>query len=209
MLTRPGYGERPIVSRTHVEQDVKEIITMVETEGGGHLVGYSYGGVIALIAAASRPDLIRSLTVVEPPAYSVACGNPLVEEQISKMKVVYEPERPLTAEEFCVRLMKALGQDIPDSITLSPEDRKGLEAMRAEPPPWAIEIALSSLEATTFPKLIVSGDWHPAFEAVADVLTKRLHAQRVICKGASHYILDTGELFNQQLDTFLQSVINE
>ena len=35
---------------------------------GVHLVGHSYGGVIALLAAAAVPERVRSLTVIEPPA---------------------------------------------------------------------------------------------------------------------------------------------
>src|SRR3954471_9503045 len=37
--------------------------------GGTHLVGHSYGGVCSLFLAARRPELLRSLTVIEPPAF--------------------------------------------------------------------------------------------------------------------------------------------
>jgi pimeloyl-ACP methyl ester carboxylesterase len=39
---------------------------------GAQLVGHSYGGLIAMCAAASRPDLVKSLTIVEAPAWAVA-----------------------------------------------------------------------------------------------------------------------------------------
>src|SRR5262249_31995611 len=41
---------------------------------GTHLVGHSYGAVIALLAAAHHPERLRSLTVIEPPAFRVARG---------------------------------------------------------------------------------------------------------------------------------------
>src|SRR5438270_10907417 len=49
-------------------------------EPGTHLVGHSYGGVIALLAAARHPELVRSLTVIEPPAFGVARGDPAADE---------------------------------------------------------------------------------------------------------------------------------
>lgn len=207
VVTRPGYGERPIIPRDNVEQDVQEILSLLEKHGGGHLVGFSYGGLIALIVAAKRPDLIRSLMVIEPPALAVARGNPAVEETIRQAKVAYEPERPLSAEEFLVRFMKILLQDFPDTIELPPDDRKGVEAMQAEPAPWKIEIPLSSLAVTTFPKLVVTSGESGPFEAIAEVLSQQLGAKLAVCAGKGHYILDAGEPFNQLLEAFLRSSI--
>ena len=64
----PGTGRRPRRLR-----------------GGGGLAssnsstgtqGHSYGGVIALLAAARTPERLRSLTVIEPPAFEVARIRP-------------------------------------------------------------------------------------------------------------------------------------
>ncbi len=46
-----------------------------------HLVGHSYGGVVALLAAASAPDLIRTVTVEEPVLMSLIDGTDLMEQQ--------------------------------------------------------------------------------------------------------------------------------
>jgi pimeloyl-ACP methyl ester carboxylesterase len=156
-------------------------------------------------AAARRPELVRSLVVIEPPAFAVAHGNPAVEQEFEILKQAYEPERPLTTEQFLVRFMRAVGQDLPETLALPPEDRKGIEAMRAEPAPWELEIPLATLAVTSCPRLVVSGDWHPAFEAVADVLTHQLRAERIVCGGMGHYILDAGERFNQHLEAFLHA----
>jgi pimeloyl-ACP methyl ester carboxylesterase len=203
VVTRPGYGARPPAPRADIEQDAREVAAILDAEGGGHVVGYSYGGSVALAAAARRPDLVRSLTVVEPPAFAVARGDPAVETLIPAARHAYEPERPLTTEEFLRRFMAALGQDLPEDLALPPEERKGVEAMRVEPAPWAISIPLDALAATPFPKLVVSGAWHPAFDAVANVLTERLGAERAVLPGNQHYILDLGEPFNAVLETFL------
>ncbi len=205
VITRPGYGERPLLYRATVAPDVEEILALLQQIGGAHLIGFSYGGSISMIAAGQRPDLIRSLAVIEPPAFAVARGHPAVEEHLSILRTAYETEPPLTTEEFLVRFMKAIDRDFPNKIRIPPERRKGIEAIRAEPGSWTLEIPLAALAATSFPKLVVSGGWHPAFEAVADVLTERLSAERFICQGKGHYILDTGERLNQRLEAFLQA----
>lgn len=48
--------------------------TIVSSLGGFigepvHLVGHSYGGAVALVAALNRPEIIRSLTLIEPAAF--------------------------------------------------------------------------------------------------------------------------------------------
>jgi pimeloyl-ACP methyl ester carboxylesterase len=207
ILTRPGYGQQPLVlPRLTIEEDVQEILSILEEKNGVHLVGFSYGGCIALVAAARQPELVRSLTVIEPPAFSIARGNAAVEDKIEQTKRAYESPQPLSPEEFLVLFMKPMIPDFPDVIELSPKDRKGVEAMQAEPAPWKIEIPLDVLATTSFPKLVVTSGESPAFEAVADVLKTRLHAQHIICSGKGHYIPDTGEQFNQILETFLRSV---
>jgi pimeloyl-ACP methyl ester carboxylesterase len=47
---------------------VKDLIAFILTLGRGpvHLVGHSYGGAVAAIAAAEHPELIRSLVLIEP-----------------------------------------------------------------------------------------------------------------------------------------------
>ncbi|MDF1791688.1 MAG: alpha/beta hydrolase [Thalassobaculaceae bacterium] len=47
------------------------IVTAIAREIGGpvHLVGHSYGGAVALAAAQRRPDLVRSLVLIEPVSF--------------------------------------------------------------------------------------------------------------------------------------------
>ncbi len=43
-----------------------------------HLVGHSYGGSVALRAAVKRPEMVRSLTLVELSAMDIAAQDPEV-----------------------------------------------------------------------------------------------------------------------------------
>ena len=74
VLDRPGFPPNPPVARVDFESDAALVAGLLRA--GDHLVGHSYGGVIALLAAAQRPDALGSLTVLEPPATRVARGNP-------------------------------------------------------------------------------------------------------------------------------------
>src|SRR3990172_12881281 len=78
VLDRPGFPPGPPVDRVDFEEHAIWVSDRIVE--GDHLVGHSYGGVIALLAASLVSDCLRSLTVVEPPCTSVALDNPTVAE---------------------------------------------------------------------------------------------------------------------------------
>jgi pimeloyl-ACP methyl ester carboxylesterase len=74
---RPGHGQSPD-ARQDFESEAPLIADQLLTEPT-HLVGHSYGAIVAMLAAASRPDAISSLTVIEPAATRAAQGDPVVD----------------------------------------------------------------------------------------------------------------------------------
>jgi pimeloyl-ACP methyl ester carboxylesterase len=52
---------------------------------GDHLCGHSYGAVVSLFAAEVARDL-RSLTVIEPPAFGLATDDPQVAAYAERQK---------------------------------------------------------------------------------------------------------------------------
>src|SRR5689334_13904706 len=81
---RPGHGRSPD-ARQDFEPEAVLVAEQLLTEPV-HLVGYSYGGVVAVLAAAARPGNVRTLTVVEPPATGVARGNAVVDEYDRRLR---------------------------------------------------------------------------------------------------------------------------
>jgi len=75
LQNRPGFPPGPRVERVDFERDAEWLGTVVRP--GDHLVGHSYGGVGALLAAPALE--LGSLTVIEPPAFGVARGDTDVE----------------------------------------------------------------------------------------------------------------------------------
>jgi pimeloyl-ACP methyl ester carboxylesterase len=70
-LDLPGFGESgPAAARSGytVAGQARTVVAYLEHRGAGpvHLVGNSMGGVAALLVAATRPDLVRTLTLISP-----------------------------------------------------------------------------------------------------------------------------------------------
>jgi pimeloyl-ACP methyl ester carboxylesterase len=198
---RRGFPPNPPVTRVDFEDEAAWLEDWLEP--GTHLVGHSYGGVVALLAAAERPDAVRSLTVVEPPALSVARGEPAVDEFI-RISQAHWDEGPRDPEPFLRGFLELVGATQP-SGRLSPALLQGAETLMVERPPWEAEIPLDELAATPFPKLVVSGGHSRAFDAVCDVLEARLGAERAVLTGAGHSVQRLGEPFNVLLAAFIET----
>ena len=172
-------------------------------EHGDHLVGHSYGGVIALLAAASRPELVRSLTVIEPPATSVAPDDPAVAAFEAGGAALYAAGANDDPEAFLRLFLAAVGSDFVPPSPLPPDLEQGARALMVERGPWEADIPLDALAAADFPKLVVSGAHHPAFDRICDVLERRLGAERAVLPGYGHAVQRHPE-FNTVLADFVE-----
>ncbi len=137
---RRGFGGSPPEGRVDFDRDADDVADLLA--GGAHLVGHSYGGVVSLLAAGRRPDAVRSLTVIEPPALGLVREDPLVEKFIAGAKTAMrEAEDP---SDYRVRFLRAFGFPARDAELQG----LGLEAARSswrERPPWEAEIPLDEL----------------------------------------------------------------
>lgn len=197
---RRGFPPGPEIESVDYEDEAVWLEQFVQR--GTHLVGHSYGGVIALLAAARYPELLRSLTVIEPPCLAVAAGDPAVDEFVERSEALWA-EGPREPEVFLRGFLSAVGASAPRG-ELSPALLQGARTLMVERSPWTAEIPLEALARTPFPKLVVSGAHHPAFDAVCDVLERSLGAQRAVLPGAGHSVQRLGEPFNDLLTAFAQ-----
>lgn len=73
-----GSGENapwPDEAPFHFRSDIAEVSELLDAFGGSaHLVGHSYGGLIALTIARQRPDAVRSVAVYDPVVFGVLHG---------------------------------------------------------------------------------------------------------------------------------------
>ncbi|MDP9366622.1 MAG: alpha/beta hydrolase, partial [Chloroflexota bacterium] len=151
---RRGYGRTGPRAANDFDGDVDDVVALLGD--GAHLVGYSYGGLVSLLVAARRPDLVRSLVLIEPPAFGVAPDRPDARRQVGRLAALYPTDR-LTPEEYRVGFLRAVVGRAPDSIRLDPEERRAVVAAMAEAPPWEAPIDLDAVAAAPCPKLVVSG----------------------------------------------------
>ena len=180
---RGGYPPGPLPERIDFERQAVEVAPLLGE--GAQLVGDSYGGVIALLIAAAQPERVRSLAVSEPPAFGLARGNPTVDDLLGRIEEHFE-HGPREPRAFAEGFLALVGSETRLPERLSPGLEQGIRATMAERLPSEAEIPLDELAATPFPKLVVSGAHHPAFDAVCDVLETRLGAERAVLPGAGH-----------------------
>jgi pimeloyl-ACP methyl ester carboxylesterase len=196
---RPGYPPNPPLEAIDLDTQAAEMAELLGD--GAHLAGFSYGGVIALLAAAVRPDAVRSLTVIEPPCFGVARGYPPVDEALAGYAAVIANE-PDPAR-FLAGFSRMFGPDGRVPATIGEGDEQGVRALMAEEPPWEADVPLGQLADAGFPVLVCSGGYHPAYEAVCDVLERRLAAERAVLPGAGHAV-QFASGFNEVFASFLQ-----
>jgi pimeloyl-ACP methyl ester carboxylesterase len=131
-----------------------------------------------MLAAAQKPELVRTLTVIEPPAFGLAPDHPAVQALLPKIAVVYAQPTP---EEFGAAFAEAMGFE---ARPPSPEMRSVLQSFMRERSPAEAVIPYDLLQDVRV--LVVSGGWHPAFDAVCTVLADRLGAELATFPGAGH-----------------------
>ncbi|MGV9659604.1 alpha/beta fold hydrolase [Streptomyces koyangensis] len=160
LMDRRGYGRSPDIGRSDWAVDAEDIVGLLGT--GAHLVGHAYGGVGAMAAAVRRPDLVRSLTLIQPGALRPAERHPVVAEALVRARAATAALPPdLTPAEFLRGATESVGMETPEA---TPERLRAAATTKAELPCWDADIALAPLARAAFPKLLVSGDWEGAPE---------------------------------------------
>jgi pimeloyl-ACP methyl ester carboxylesterase len=196
---RGGYWPNPPRGGTPFPQQAAELAELIEP--GTHLVGHSYGGVIAILAAALRVDDVTSLTVLEPPLLHVARGVPAVDELVGGLTALFD-DAPDDPRELIISFFALVGSSFEPPDPLTRPLHQGSVMLRADPLPHDVQLP-EELDPPPFRCLVVSGAHNPAHEAVCDALGERLCAERAFVPGAGHMIPRVGEPFNELLLRFV------
>ncbi|WAB83312.1 alpha/beta hydrolase [Microcella daejeonensis] len=183
-LTRPGYGgaEAPRATDWGMERDA----VLAAVGSGAHLVAFSYGGLAALLAAAQHPDRIRTMCLIEPPAFSLARGEPGVEAHVAAVAPVLERRGELGPSEFVVALLRAFGQTDPVAPQTE-EELRSAEISRLTAAPW--EAPLSTDAVREVPTLVLTGGWNREYDEAAAALARAGATHREL-PGAGHRVQD-------------------
>ena len=189
LVNRRGFGNSADTDAEDFEIDAGDVADLLE--GGAHLVGHSYGGVVALLAAASRPQDVRSLVVFEPPAFALTAEDPVTAAFVAEIKVLIASDP--SAEEFLASFITAVGGN-PARIPkpLPPPLLKAVSVQLHGRWPWEAQIPLEIPRSVFVPEAGRLGrSQHALFDGVCDVLEAHLPAQRVVLAGAGAQHPDT------------------
>ena len=201
IVDRAGYGRSQQVSPGEDLDADAPLVAGLLAEGA-HLVGHSSGAVAAMLAAALRPRAVLSLTLCEPPAFQLAPGS----AEAQQMARDLEKHLHQTGDDaqWLRGFLAIVGRDVVIPGQLPPSLAQGVRAIRAvRRRPWEGDLPVGRLAAASFPKLVISGNHSPAFEAVCDALAARLRARRAHVTGAGHATPETGDAFNEILEAFI------
>jgi pimeloyl-ACP methyl ester carboxylesterase len=202
LIDRRGYEPNPPADRSDFEDDGGDIASMLEP--GDHVVGHSYGALGAMFAASLRPDVVRSLTTIEPPVLGLVRGDPAVEQQIEAFSALRKDV--VDPREFHIAFAKRLGAPVGSVANPLPAPLERLiRLLMNERPPWEAAPPLDVIRASAVRTLTVSGGWDPIQEAISDALFQQLgtFAERAVITGRGHVAQRTGALFNDRLEELL------
>ncbi len=196
---RPGHGASPDPGRP--DDAVADGEWAAELLGeGAHLVGHSFGGLVALAAAAKRPQAVHSLILIEPALLKVAAHKPAVRAMLFGMAKALI--LPYSAGTKALKIMKVLG--IPDEFALSKTDLESLGSSlkRAKlPAKRQMNDWLASVRASKIPFLVISGS-SPGFQAVGEVAAEKAGGLHAISPIDHHFPQWNGDPFNRLLTDF-------
>jgi pimeloyl-ACP methyl ester carboxylesterase len=200
VFDRRGYGRSAAATGEDFIADAADIATLLGD--GAHLVGHSYGGLGALLAAAQRPEATLSLTLLEPAVTTCGLDDPAWHALVEMLRAFWR-RRDLSDHEWVVEFLVAVGSDpteFPPEFLLEASALAPL--LRNGRPPFDAEVPLDTIRDTSFPKLVVSGGHHAGLTAMCLDLADRIGAEHATVEGAGHEIQFTGQPLNELLADF-------
>jgi pimeloyl-ACP methyl ester carboxylesterase len=194
LVDRRGFGGSTFADAEGWPRDMYDLAELLAEIGPAHLVGQSYGAVVALLAAGLRPDRVLSLVAIEPPAFEVAAGDAAADKTIAALKPVFGRVEELTAREFITEWALAQGrtrEQLEGWIgSFGEQDWAAVEASRHARWPGDAPFRFDELRAANFPKLLVRGAWQPEvvgrddagkdFAAVCERIAQQIGAASVV-----------------------------
>jgi pimeloyl-ACP methyl ester carboxylesterase len=181
------------------EQDAADLIELIERLDLApvFVVGNSSGGLIALRGATERPDLLRGLSIHEPPGLALLADEPQMrpmlegyDQRISGVRVLLEDGKDAEAAEQFVETVAfgpGMWQQLPPDrqATMIENAPTFLDELRD---PDGLSVDLDALSGYAQPTQLTLGDQSPPlFAPVLDRLQSVLpHAERHTYVGAGH-----------------------
>ncbi len=208
----PGHGRTPGSAEDWtLDRAARCLAHVISTTGAGpaHLVGLSVGGMIAQALTLARPDLVRSLTLIDTAAaFADEARNAMRTRAAMAREGGMQAVLRTTIERWFTPDTQARRPDLVDRVskTLLANDPLVHAAM------WDMIAALDlvgHLQRISCPTLVLVGEFDPSSPpAAARVLRDRIDgAQMHVIEQASHMApLEKPDVINAHLGRFLETI---
>ena len=214
VVDRPGFGQSPTHGVDDMERDSVWIADMLGD--GANLIGHSWGGMEALLAAARRPAAVHSLVLVEPALAGVLTANPELRNNpavqaggVQRRRVLMEATTPADyARGFIAMLGATAGNPTADRFAQDADlaTRSGCALLQGRmASDAATQHAIDTVAEAHIPVLIVTGGYSPAFDAAGDVLARLTGGRHIVIRSTNHFVqMMNGPDFNAAVAAFMR-----
>src|SRR5687767_2904476 len=149
-VDRRGFGRS--APREHgVDFDLDAVDVADLLGDGAHLIGHSYGGVVAILATARRPDAVWSLTVTEPPFFALAADDPAVRNLRERLGGLFPAPTDMPPGRWLSMFVGGIGSRVPPELPIGPEEIADVRASMTERPSWEAGVDLRSIRSAGVP----------------------------------------------------------
>jgi pimeloyl-ACP methyl ester carboxylesterase len=209
IIDRPGFGDDlPADARFSIADESRALLDVPAQMGipSFHLVGHSYGGLIALEMAIMRPDVMRSLHLIEPPLLDLLPEQPQVRELDRRGKWIIEQHAEIGDEAATEAFFAMIGAErAVERLRGTPEwDRLCAYATRFARGQLAGSYPSSSLAklAGTIPVGLYSGGRsNPALRLITVELANRIVGARLLD------VPEAGHAVQMAKDVFIDALL--
>ena len=175
-LRRHGFDPLAEPTESSFEEDTRILLSSLGDDGrgiaGGHVVAHAQGAIAAMMAAVERPDLVYSLTLVEPACLSLTAELPATAAHIGLMQPLFNVRHQLSDEDFQREFVRRVyATDLQQPVTA--EEKRSARRLRLQAPSWEAPLHI----VPGVPTLVLTGGWEPLYEEIASYLreTGALH----------------------------------
>jgi hypothetical protein len=131
-----------------------------------------------MMAAVERPDLVYSLTLVEPACLSLTAELPATAAHIGLMKPLFDVRHHLSDEDFQREFVRRVyATDLQEPATA--EEKRSARRLRLQSPSWEAPLHI----VPGVPTLVLTGGWEPLYEEIAGYLRETGAVHRVAAGG--------------------------
>lgn len=175
-LRRHGYHPVAEPVESSFDEDTAIVLRSLADDGrgaaGGHIVAHSQGAIAAMMAAVERPDLVFSLTLVEPACLSLTAELPATAAHIGLMQPLFDVRHQMSDDDFQREFVRRVyATDLQQPATA--EEKRSARRLRLQAPSWEAPLHI----VPGVPTLVLTGGWEPLYEEIARYLreTGALH----------------------------------